>query len=336
VVDSGQFVLGAEVERLEEEMAAYLGVSQTVAVSSGSDALLCILWAEGVGAGDEIITPSFAFVAPAEAIVRLGARPVFADVGEDLNIDPGDARTCRGERTQGVLAVDLFGRRAQYSELGDLPLFEDAAQSIGVEGVGKSVRAAALSFFPTKNLGALGDGGLVATDDDALAGACRELRAHGAKKKYFHTRIGWNMRLDALQAAVLRIKLPHVRAWNAARAKIAARYLEGLAGIPGVDLPSPAPSGAHVWHQFVVGVDHRDALRASLASRGIETEVYYPVALHELPCFGHVGRPLLRSERAARRALALPIHPMLDEPEVSRVIAGVRELVADAAKSRSP
>jgi dTDP-4-amino-4,6-dideoxygalactose transaminase len=329
VVDSGQFILGAEVEAFEREIAAELGVRYAVGLSSGSDAILASLWAAGVGPGDEVITPSFSFASVAEAIIRLGAAPVFADVADDFNIDVADTRRRMTDRTRAIVAVDLFGRRARVGELGALSsVFEDAAQAVG-RGVGSGVRAAALSFFPTKNLGALGDGGLVATDDQGLAQTVRELRVHGATRKYFHERVGWNMRLDALQAAVLRVKLPHLREWNEARAGIARRYRAGLEGIAGLDLP---PDHDHVWHQFVVGVDHRAALRDRLAAREVETEVYYPVALHEVACFGHHG-PLPKSERAARRALALPIHAALSAAEIEHVIEAVREeICCDAQK----
>jgi dTDP-4-amino-4,6-dideoxygalactose transaminase len=324
VLDSGRFVLGEEVAAFEREIALELRVAHAVAVSSGSDALLCMLWADGIGSGDEVITPALTFVSPAEAIVRAGATPVFVDVGDDLDIDPRAAREAVTPRTRGILAVDLFGRRAAFDALeGTVPLYEDAAQAIGAGGMGRGVRAAALSFFPTKNLGALGDGGLVATSDARFAEAVRELRVHGAREKYVHERVGWNMRLDALQAAVLRVKLPHLRSWNAKRARVAARYREGLSGIEGLELPRDAPN--HVWHQFVVCTGRRDALHGALAERGIETEVYYPRALNLQPCFAHLEpRACPNAERATGRVLALPIHPMLDDGEIALVVDSVR------------
>jgi dTDP-4-amino-4,6-dideoxygalactose transaminase len=334
VVDSGRFVLGDEVEAFEREMAAALGVSHAVGVSSGSDALLAVLWAEGVGPGDEIVVPDLSFVATAEAVARLGGTPVFADVGDDGNLDPAAAAARVTERTRAVVAVDLFGRRADVGgAAGTPPVVVDAAQAVG-PGVLRGARAATLSFFPTKNLGALGDGGLVATDDAALADAVRSLRVHGAQKKYVHERVGWNMRLDALQAAVLRVKLTRLGAWTEARRRIAAAYREGLAGLDGLALPEDAPG--HVWHQFVVRVAEearggRDALRRHLAERGVETEVYYPLALHLQPCFADLGgragdHP--RAEAHARRALALPIHPVLAPEEIAWVIEGVRSFFA--------
>ena len=329
VVDAGRFVLGDEVAAFEREIAHFLGVSRAVGVSSGSDALLACLWAEGISAGDEVIVPALSFVATAEAVVRAGAKPVFADVDDDGNLDSEAALARVGPRTRAILAVDLFGRRAQVAALARarVPIVIDAAQAIG-PGVLRGARAAAISFFPTKNLGAFGDGGLVATDQDALADAARALRAHGATKKYVHDAIGWNMRLDALQAAVLRAKLPHLGAWNAARRRVAATYLRELAGLDGLALPADAPD--HVWHQFVVHVAEargRDALRTHLEARGVESEVYYPLALHLQPCFVHLGGregELPRAEAATRRALALPIHPSLDEAEIAHVVASVR------------
>jgi dTDP-4-amino-4,6-dideoxygalactose transaminase len=307
VVDSGRFVLGAEVDAFEREIGDFLGVSHAIGVSSGSDALFCALLGH-----DEVVVPALSFIATAEAVVRAGAKLVFADVDEHgIVVAPDSAKT--------VVAVDLFGRRANVRAS-----VIDAAQSIG-RGVLRDARAAAISFFPTKNLGAFGDGGLVATNDAAFAAEVRALRVHGAtKKKYVHDRIGWNMRLDALQAAILRVKLPHLERWNAARKRVAARYRDGLAGLELV-LPEGAPD--HVWHQFVVRTPARDALRAHLASREIESEIYYPLALHLQPCFSHLGHregDFPRAEAFTKTALALPIHPSLDDAEIDAVIAVVR------------
>jgi len=330
VVDAGKFVLGEEVDAFEREMASELGVPRAVALSSGSDALLASLWAAGIGRGDEVIVPAFTFIAPAEAIVHAGATPVFADIGEDFDIDVTDARARITERTRAILAVDLFGRRAAFDGLrhDGITLIEDAAQTLS-RGVGKGVRVAALSFFPTKNLGALGDGGMVVTEDADVAEKVREIRAHGARAKYVHDTLGWNMRLDALQAAVLRVKLRHLGTWNASRRRIAASYREGLADV--ADITLPAPGTGHVWHQFVVRAARRDALRAALSSQGVETETYYPVALHLQPSFAHLGGRIgdhPAAERATREVLALPIHPMLDDDETSRVIGSVRAFYA--------
>lgn len=328
VVDSARFVLGPEVAAFEQEVAAFSGVAHAVAVSSGSDAILCGLWADGIGQGDEVLTPAFSFAAAAEAIARLGARPVFADIDENACLDASSARAHLTPRTRAIVAVDLFGRRAQVAELASLgvPIHEDAAQAIGAPHVASAVRAAAVSFFPTKNLGALGDGGVVLTEHADLADSVRLLRAHGAKTKYVHERLGWNMRLDELQAAVLRAKLSHLRAWNQARRRIAAAYRDGLSGMAELELPSE--DDGHVWHQFVVMVEgRRDALRAYLAERGVETEIYYPLALHLQPCFAALGGrtgEFPRAESACRRALALPIHPSLRADEISYVVDAVR------------
>ncbi len=330
VVDSGRFILssagGDDVARFEEEIAVALGFAHAVGVSSGSDALLAALWAEGIGAGDEVVVPALSFVATAEAVVRAGAKPVFADVGPDGNLDPDAARARVSSRTRAILAVDLFGRRADDAALAraGVPLVIDAAQAIG-RGLVRGARAATLSFFPTKNLGALGDGGLVATNDAALAAAVRSLRTHGASRKYVHERVGWNMRLDVLQAAVLRAKLPHLAAWTDARRRIAARYRAELAGARGLTLPDAAPD--HVWHQFVVLADDRDGLRRHLEAREVESEIYYPLALHLQPCFASLGgrageHPV--AEDATRRALALPMHPALTDDEIAHVTAAVR------------
>jgi len=304
VVDESQFILGAEVEAFEREIAAFLGVRHAIGVSSGSDALFCALVATGTR---EASVPALSFIATAEAVVRAGAKLSFVDVAED------------GVAERATVAVDLFGRRAPVSEATII----DAAQSIG-RAVLRGARAAAISFFPTKNLGALGDGGLVVTNDESLAAEMRALRVHGSKKKYVHERVGWNMRLDAIQAAVLRAKLPHLDRWNAARKRISARYRDALAGL---DLVLPADAPDHAWHQFVVHTPSRDALRAHLASREIESEIYYPLALHLQPCFrdlGHREGDFPRAEAFTKTALAIPIHPLLDDAEIDVVVTTIR------------
>ena len=326
--------MGDEVDAFERELAELAGVPFAVAVSSGTDALLTSLMALGIGPGDEVVTSAFSFIAAAETIARLGATPVFADIGDDFNLDPESVRSRISARTRAIVPVDLFGRRANVEGLGEhgIALVEDAAQAIGARGVGHGVRAAALSFFPTKNLGALGDGGALLTDDSVLADAMRLLRAHGSGPKYVHACMGGNMRLDALQAAILRVKLPRVAQWNATRRGIARRYREELADVSGVALP--ADEGGHVWHQFVVrarpGRDgapnaRRDALRAHLGERDVETEVYYPLALHLQPCFAHLPKVHLpNAVTATSEAVALPVHPALGDDEVGHVIAALR------------
>ncbi|HVV50271.1 MAG TPA: DegT/DnrJ/EryC1/StrS family aminotransferase [Polyangia bacterium] len=333
VLGSGRFILGPEVAAFERELAAAAGVAEAVGVSSGTDALVALLMAEGVGPGDEVVTTPYSFIATAEAIVRVGARPVFADVDpETANLDPAAAAARVGGRTRALLAVHLFGRPAPLAPLADLcaraglRLYEDAAQAIGAAGVGRG-RAAALSFFPSKNLGGFGDGGAVLTDDAALAAAVRQVRSHGAADKARHERLGGNFRLDELQAALLRVKLPHLGGWTADRRRLAARYRDRLGAAP-VGLP-PAEAGA-VWNQFVVRVpaDRRAALRRHLDARGIDTAVYYPLPLHLQPALAFLGhRPgdFPNAERAAAESLALPIHPGLTDAALDRVAAAVAD-----------
>jgi dTDP-4-amino-4,6-dideoxygalactose transaminase len=327
VLASGRFILGPEVAAFECELAAAMGVATAVGVSSGTDALQALLLGLGIGSGDEVITTPYSFIATAEAIVRVGARPVFADVEpETLNFDPRAASERFGARTKAVLAVHLFGRPAPLGPLGDacaragVALLEDAAQAIGAAGVG-SGRAAALSFFPSKNLGGFGDGGAVVTNDGALAEAIRRVRNHGASEKARHDRLGGNFRLDELQAALLRVKLPYLPRWTAERRRLAALYQERLAGIPAA---LPPPDAGAVWNQFVIRVpaDRRAALRHHLDARGIDSAVYYPIPLHLQPALAFLGhRPgdFPHAERAADESLALPIYPGLTDESLSRV-----------------
>jgi dTDP-4-amino-4,6-dideoxygalactose transaminase len=329
VIASGQFILGPEVAALEREVAALCGVAHAVGVSSGSDALLAVLMALGVGPGDEVVTPALSFIATPEAVVRLGARPVFVDVGRDFNISPAAAIERVGPRTRAILAVDLFGRRAPIATLraAGVAVVEDAAQAIGVPALGHGAAAATLSFFPSKNLGALGDGGMVLTHDAGLAERVRLLRVHGAHPKYVHAVWGGNFRLDALQAALLRVKLPHLEHWNRARRILAERYLAGLGSIEGLVLPRAGSDD--VWHQFVVRVrgGRRDALRAHLQAHGVDSEVYYPLALHLQPCFTDLGgRPgdCPNAEAVTAEVLALPVHAALTPAQADHVIDCVR------------
>jgi dTDP-4-amino-4,6-dideoxygalactose transaminase len=344
VLASGSFILGAEVAAFEREAAAAFGAAHAVGVSSGTDALLVILTAAGVGPGDEVVTTPFSFFATAGAIARVGARPVFADVDvETLNLD-GEAACARlGPRTRAVLVVHLFGRVAFDARLtaacadAGVALLEDAAQAAGAYAVtggarrpvGSLGRAAALSFFPSKNLGACGDAGLVLTGDAALAERARSLRSHGARGKHHHVEIGGNFRLDEIQAAFLRAKLPHLPRWNERRRAIAARYRAALDGLP-LALP-PADPGC-VWHQFVVRVPgRRDQLAAHLGARGVATAIYYPRPLHLQPALAWLGhRPgdFPRAEQAAREVLALPMHAQLTDEAVDRVSDAVRGFFA--------
>jgi dTDP-4-amino-4,6-dideoxygalactose transaminase len=342
VLASHRYIEGPEVAALEQEVAASLGASHAVGVSSGTDALLAMLSACGVCPGDEVVTTPFSFFATAEAVVRLGARPVFADVdAQTLNIDADDAVRRMGPRTRAILVVHLFGRVAQTGPLEDaaryagIPLLEDAAQSIGAwdaagsvrRGVGALGQGAALSFFPSKNLGGFGDGGMVVTNDEEFAARIRLLRVHGALAKSHHTAVGGNFRLDEIQAALLRVKLPHLASWTADRRRIAASYLERLVSLP---LKLPPPDDGCVWNQFVVQVpgSARTALVDHLSARGISTAVYYPTPLHLQPALAFLGyRPgdFPNAERAAAEALALPIYPGLGDARLARIADAIAD-----------
>jgi dTDP-4-amino-4,6-dideoxygalactose transaminase len=340
VIASGKFLLGHEVAALEQSVAAASDCAHAVGVSSGTDALLALLMACGVGPGDEVVTTPYSFFATAAVIARLGARPQFADIEVDtMNLDPDAAAACIGRRTKAVLVVHLFGRVARVSGLtaacrrAGIPLLEDAAQAIGAfhdeqgarRAAGTLGRGGAVSFFPSKNLGGFGDGGMVITNDAELAARVRLLRNQGAARKLMHTAVGGNFRLDELQAALLRVKLPHLTAWTAERAEIAEFYRERLARLP-ITLP-PADRGC-VWNQFVVRVpaERRDAIVESLRKNDVATAVYYPVPLHLQPAlasFRYRRGELPRAERAAQEALALPIFPGLGEERAAKVVAAL-------------
>jgi dTDP-4-amino-4,6-dideoxygalactose transaminase len=326
VLESGQYILGDDVAALERELAGDVGLPHAVGVSSGTDALLASLWALGVGPGDEVVTTALSFFATAGAIARLGAKPVFADIEPDsLNLDAGAALDRVTPRTRAIIPVHLFGRPADVAPLqqAGLPIVEDAAQALGCPGLGRVGRLVTLSFFPSKNLGAAGDAGMVLTADAELADRVRLLRAHGSRPKYVHHVVGGNFRLDTLQAAILRAKRPFLVEWNARRRRHAARYRELLSKTPLI-LPEDAPG--HVWHHFVVRAPKRDELRAHLQTREIESEVYYPRPLHLQPCFsGYREGDLPEAERACREVLALPIHPQLDDAQLEHVAAAVEE-----------
>jgi dTDP-4-amino-4,6-dideoxygalactose transaminase len=323
VIDSGVFIGGPVLEAFEKEVAPTAGARHALGVSSGTDALLVALMAMGVGAGSEVVTTPFSFFATAGAVVRLGARPVFADIDEEsFNLDPAAAAAACGARTRAVITVHLYGRPAPLPAV-DIPVLEDAAQSLGAAPV--RGKAAAISFFPTKNLGAFGDAGLVATDDAALADRIALLRNHGGRPKYYHEVVGGNFRLDAIQAAVLRVKLPHLAGWTAARRANAARYREIFASTaaipPELRLPSDVPD--HIYNQFVIRAPRRDGLRQHLTAAGIGTEIYYPVPFHLQRCFADLGYragafPV--AEAASRDVLALPVYPSLTPVQQGYVV----------------
>ena len=337
VCDTQQFILGPEVEALERELAAFLAIPHAIGVSSGSDALLAALMALDVGPGDEVVTTPFSFFATAGSIARLGARPVFVDIDPaTFNIDTTAVASVLTPRTKAIMPVHLFGQSADMAPIlevagrSGIPVVEDAAQAIGAcyrgSPVGGIGAIGCFSFFPTKNLGAFGDAGLVTTSDAALARKLRAIRQHGGEVKYHHDLVGANFRIDALQAAILRVKLPHLERWTAARRRNAERYetlfrkddLEGT-----VTLPARSADSTHIYNQFVIRVPERDRLRAHLQSSGIGTEVYYPVPLHLQPCFRELGyRPgsLPAAETAAREVLALPIYGELTDAQQARVV----------------
>ena len=341
VLASGHFILGPEVEAFEREMAAYLGVRHAVGVASGTDALVLALRAAGVGPGDEVIVPTFTFFATAESVSVLGATPVLVDVEPGgFGLDPEQVARAVGPLTRAIVPVHLFGLAADLdpvlalaTERG-IAVVEDVAQALGGTLAGRKLgtlgRAGAFSFFPSKNLGGFGDGGLVATDDDEVAASVRMLRAHGSRRKYFNEAIGYNSRLDALQAAILRAKLPRLDAWNEGRRAAAARYGALLAGVPGLALPEGRPGAVPVHHQYTVRVTggRRDGLREALAARGIETMVYYPRCMHELPVYARPGLAFPRAEAASREVLSLPIWPRIDGSVQERVAAAVRAALA--------
>jgi dTDP-4-amino-4,6-dideoxygalactose transaminase len=337
VMDSQQFILGPEVEAFEKEIADYCGCRYAVGVSSGTDALLVALMALGIEPGDEVITPAFSFFATAGAIARLGAKPVFVDIDpQTFNIDPDAIELCITPRTKAILPVHLFGQMADMDAINSiaaknkLPVIEDAAQAIGAERGGKRAGSAGiagcLSFFPSKNLGAFGDAGMVTTNDAALAERVRMLRMHGFSSRYVNALLGGNFRLDAMQAAVLRIKLRYLDQWTEARQRNAAEYRRLLASVENkVQLPLEKP-GRHVYNQFVIRNSGRDDLMAALKQDGIGCEVYYPVPSHLQPCFaglGYLPGDFVESERASRECLALPIYPELCSDMLQRVSAAV-------------
>jgi dTDP-4-amino-4,6-dideoxygalactose transaminase len=330
VLESGHYILGEDVAAFEKELAVATGRPHAIAVSSGTDALLLALMALGVGPGDDVVTTPLSFFATAGAVVRVGARPVFADIdAHSFNLDSDAALARVTDKTRAILPVHLFGRICDLEPLrkSGVPVIEDAAQAIGLGTLGRGTRCATLSFFPSKNLGAAGDAGGIVCEDADYADRLRLMRAHGSRPKYVHHVVGGNFRIDTLQAAILRAKLPHLAAWNTARRRNAARYRALLEGAP-VALPEAVD--AHVWHHYVVRVPDgkRDALRAHLAAREIETEVYYPTPLHLQPCFAALGYKrgdLPNAERACAEVLALPVHPDLTEPQQDHVAAAVQD-----------
>jgi len=337
VCDSQRFILGPEVEALEAELAQALESPHAITVSSGTDALLAAMMALGIGPGDEVVTTTYSFFATAGCVSRLGATPVFVDILPDTyNIDPDAVRAALTPRTRAVIAVHLYGLCADMDPLlaataaAGIPLIEDAAQAIGARYKGRQAGAmgpiGCFSFFPSKNLGAFGDGGLVTCADEAVAHEVALLRNHGAEPKYLHKRIGGNFRLDALQAAVLRVKLPYLPQWTSGRRANARRYAELFAPLEAgglVTLPIEPVGYHHIYNQYVIRIPDRDRVRRDLAARGIGTEVYYPVPFHLQECFaglGYAAGAFPNAEQAATSSLALPIYAELTEAQQAAVV----------------
>jgi len=341
VIDDQAFILGPIVGRLECAIAGLSKTKFAVGCANGTDAILLALRALNVGRDDEVVTSPFTFFATAGTIHNVGARPVFADIDPlTFNLDPAAAGAAVTSRTKAVIPVDLFGQMAAVElvreAVGDLPVIEDAAQSIGASRVidgrtvmaGESVTVGTFSFFPSKNLGGFGDGGMIVTQDEALATTLLKLRTHGSMKTYYHEIVGYNSRLDALQAAVLMAKLPHLEAWSAARRVNAAFYDEAFADVAELVTPYIDPANTSIYNQYTVRAQHRDGLLAHLKARGVGCSVYYPLPLHLQPCFAYLGcseGQFPESERAAKEVLSLPVFPELTSSQ--------REIVVDAVRA---
>src|SRR3954469_12722922 len=326
VLESAEFILGPNVGAFEAEAADYLGTRETIGVANGTDAIVLVLDALGIGPGDEVICPSFTFYATAEAIARRGATPVFAEIDPvTLNVDPADVADRITARTKAIMPVHLFGRPAPVAELQELgpTVIEDAAQAFGAGGIATSI-ASTFSFFPTKNLFCIGDGGLIAVNDDELSERIRMLRFHGSKSKKTFEYVGYNSRLDALQASMLRIFLPHLDGWNRARRAAAANYAElGLGEV--ADLPLDEPG--HVYHMYCVRSPERDRLSEALHAAEIAHAVYYQPPLHLQPALAHLGYKegdFPETEKAARENLCLPLWAGITQEQQERVVATVR------------
>ena len=345
VLRSGQFILGPEVKAFEEECASYLGTRHAVGLNSGTDALFLAMRALGIGPGDEVIAPPFTFFATVEAISHVGATPVFADIEPDsFNINPAELARLITPRTKALIVVHLFGRPANMDAIiavakqFNLKVVEDAAQSFGADCLGTTAQGKAgtlgdigcFSFFPTKNLAAFGDGGLLVTQDDSLAAEVRRLRSHGSARKYFNETVGYNSRLDELQAALLRVKLGHIDRWNGCRREVARAYGEMLAEVPGV--VTPAVVDGHIFHQYTIRVPggDRDGLSSRLKAEGIASMIYYPVPCHKLKIYeaSHRAVACPIAEQAAREVLSLPIWPELTHQDQERVCKAIRQAIA--------
>lgn len=345
VCDEQAFILGARVADLEKDIQGYVGASHAVGVASGTDAILLALMACGVGPGDEVVTVPYTFFATAGSISRLGAKPVFVDIKPDTyNLDPALLESALTPKTKAVMPVHLYGQCAEMEPIlktaaaRKLPVIEDAAQAIGAARRGRQAgtlgQAGCFSFFPSKNLGGFGDGGMVTTNDQALADRVRMLRVHGSRVKYVHEMIGLNSRLDALQAAVLRIKLTHLEEWTKGRQRNAARYdslFKDAGLLDRVTLPAVTAENRHVYNQYVVRVPQRDQLRTFLQEQGVGTEIYYPTPLHLQVCYKDLGYregSFPQSERAAKETLALPVFAELTADQQVYVVETIKKFYA--------
>ncbi|MBI4169135.1 MAG: DegT/DnrJ/EryC1/StrS family aminotransferase [Acidobacteria bacterium] len=346
VLESGTFILGPQVKAFEEELAAYLGVRYAVGVASGTDALILTLRACGIGETDEVILPVYTFVATAGAVSQVGATPVFVDVDpRTYCLDAEQVEAAVTPRTRAIIPVHLFGHPADLAPILDvaarrrLRVIEDNAQALGAEYRGRKTGAlgdaGCLSFFPSKNLGGYGDGGMVVTNDPMLADTIQKLRTHGGREKYQPEMSGFNSRLDELQAAILRVKLRHLAAWSERRRWIAGTYRTLLADI-GAELPQEAPYARHVYHLYVLRTSQRDAVRDHLRSCGIASGVYYPRPLHRLAPYRRLGggRGFPHAELAAEETVAIPLYPEMGDDQINAVVSAVRAAVAPAASPR--
>jgi dTDP-4-amino-4,6-dideoxygalactose transaminase len=338
VLDSGHFILGPEVAAVEEEVADYLGVAHGIGLASGTDALILALRALEIGEGDEVILPAYTFFATIGSVLHVGATPVLVDVDEKTYcIDIEETRTKISSATKAIIPVHLYGQAADMDALteianeNNLSIIEDNAQAFGADYKGKKTGSigdiGCLSFFPSKNLGAYGDGGMVVTNNPKLGEKMRMLRAHGWKKKYFPEVLGYNSRLDALQAAILRVKLPHLDRWNEGRRKVARIYSEALAGTPDLQTPYEAPNRTHVYHLYILQVPNRDELQEKLKEAGIGTSVYYPQPLHLAePCkaLGYKEGDFPVAERASLETIAIPVYPEMSDEQIAYVLEIVK------------
>lgn len=338
VLESGQYVMGPFVAEFEKVMAEYCGTKHAIAVANGTDALLLTLDALGIGPGDEVITSPFTFFASAEVISQVGATPVFVDIEQDTyNLDVKKLKSAITPRTKAIIPVHIFGQPADMEEIMEIAkefnlfVIEDACQAIGAsykgQKVGSIASAGCFSFFPTKNLGGYGDGGIIVTNDDELASKLVILRSHGSSRKYYHSMIGYNSRLDALQAAMLQVKIKYIDSWNEARRSISSTYDKAFSGLP-IQLPVTKDDRTSVFHLYIIRTEYRDQLLEHLESNGISSGVYYPVPLHRQDVYLHLNyeeNSLPVSENASKGTMALPLYPELTEELQQRIITSVKE-----------